>query len=317
MKKSLALFVALSLLLGGIGMVSIFGAEASLTTDKTAYGEDEPILVTAVSEGEKDWVGIYYPGQPHSLRWEYVSTVGSGKPFDIRKTSEVNDGAPETLGPGEYVIRLMPDDSTDISQALAEVEITIGDPSDRPVSGGDLTKLHVPKASYAYNEPILVSAEGAGKDWRLSLGDGVIDIGPLAWLEYGFLQRPDISENTGDASRLHVNETLYQSLLLSVGARVDLNTELENGTTMEMDFLAAWRHEMLDGTFRTDSSFMDYGQFGFSTSTDLPGKDAMLVQSSVRLSQPSNVFVEAYVGGEFFQTGYTSANVGIQFGWVF
>ena len=165
MKKSLALFVALSLLLGGIGMVSIFGAEASLTTDKTAYGEDEPILVTAVSEGEKDWVGIYYPGQPHSLRWEYVSTVGSGKPFDIRKTSEVNDGAPETLGPGEYVIRLMPDDSTDISQALAEVEITIGDPSDRPVSGGDLTKLHVPKASYAYNEPILVSAEGAGKDW--------------------------------------------------------------------------------------------------------------------------------------------------------
>lgn len=158
---------------------------------------------------------------------------------------------------------------------------------------------------------------GGGKNWRLSLGDGGVDMGPLAWVEYGLLQRPDITENTGNASRLHVNETLYQSLLLSVGAHVDLNTELENGTTMEMDLLAAWRHEMLDGTFRTDSYFMDYGHFGFSTSTDLPGKDAMLVQSSVRLSQPSDVFVEAYVGGEFFRTGYTSANVGIQFGWVF
>ncbi len=165
MKKVLALLTAMTLLLGGLGLYAIFADSPSLTTDKTAYGEDEPIMVTAVSTGEKDWVGIYYPGDPHSIRWDYVTTVGSGVPFDIRNTTEVNNGAPEKLAPGNYVIRLMPDDSTDISKALAEVEITIGNPADKPTSGGDLTKLIVPKTTYAYNEPILVKAEGSGKDW--------------------------------------------------------------------------------------------------------------------------------------------------------
>lgn len=158
---------------------------------------------------------------------------------------------------------------------------------------------------------------GGGKDWSWKIWDGHLDAGPLAWMEYSFLHRPGIEEQSGQASRLDVDETVYQSLLLSLGAHAGLNTTFANGTTLGLDLLAAWRHETLDATFRTGASFREYGDFDFATATDLPGRDSMLVQSSVRFTHPSNFFVQMDLGGEFFRTDYTAVNVGLQFGWDF
>lgn len=158
---------------------------------------------------------------------------------------------------------------------------------------------------------------GGGKDWSWKIGDGYLDAGPLAWMEYSFLHRPGIEEQSGQASRLDVDETVYQSLLLSLGAHAGLNTTFANGTSLGVDILAAWRHETLDATFRTGASFREYGDFDFATATDLPGRDSMLVQSSVRFTHPLNFFVQMDLGGEFFRTDYTAVNVGLQFGWDF
>ena len=158
---------------------------------------------------------------------------------------------------------------------------------------------------------------GGGKDWSWKLGDGHLDAGPLAWMEYSFLHRPDIEEQSGQASRLNVDETVYQSLLLSLGAHAGLNTTFENGTSLGVDLLAAWRHETLEATFRTGASFREYGDYDFATATDLPGRDSMLLQSSVRFTHPSNFFVQMDLGGEFFRTDYTAVNVGLQLGWDF
>lgn len=158
---------------------------------------------------------------------------------------------------------------------------------------------------------------GGGKDWSWKIGDGHLDAGPLAWMEYSFLHRPGIEEHSGQASRLDVDETVYQSLLLSLGAHAGLNTTFANGTTLGLDLLAAWRHETLDATFRTGASFREYGGYDFATATDLPGRDSMLVQSSVRFTHPSNFFVQMDLGGEFFRTDYTAVNVGLQLGWDF
>ena len=158
---------------------------------------------------------------------------------------------------------------------------------------------------------------GGGKDWSWKIGDGHLDAGPLAWMEYSFLHRPGIEEQSGQASRLDVDETVYQSLLLSLGAHAGLNTTFANGTTLGLDLLAAWRHETLDATFRTGASFREYGNYDFATATDLPGRDSMLVQSSVRFTHPSNFFVQMDLGGEFFRTDYTAVNVGLQLGWDF
>ena len=137
---------------------------------------------------------------------------------------------------------------------------------------------------------------GGGKDWSWKLGDGHLDAGPLAWMEYSFLHRPGIEEQSGQASRLNVDETVYQSLLLSLGAHTGLNTIFANGTTLGLDLLAAWRHETLDATFRTGASFREYGDYDFATATDLPGRDSMLLQSSVRFTHPSNFFVQMDLG---------------------
>ena len=158
---------------------------------------------------------------------------------------------------------------------------------------------------------------GGGKDWSWKIGDGHLDAGPLAWMEYSFLRRPGIEEQSGQASRLDVDETAYQSLLFSLGAHAGLNTTFENGTSLGVDLLAAWRHETLDATFRTSASFREYGDYDFATATDLPGRDYMLVQSSIRFTHPSNFFVQMDLGGEFFRTDYTAVNVGLQIGWDF
>ena len=158
---------------------------------------------------------------------------------------------------------------------------------------------------------------GGGKDWSWKIGDGHLDAGPLAWMEYSFLHRPGIEEQSGQASRLDVDETVYQSLLLSLGGHAGLNTTFENGTSLGVDLLAAWRHETLDATFRTGASFREYGDYDFATATDLPGRDSMLLQSSIRFTHPSNFFVQMDLGGEFFRTDYTAVNVGLQLGWDF
>lgn len=158
---------------------------------------------------------------------------------------------------------------------------------------------------------------GGGKDWTLSAGDGLWHIGPVGWLEYAFLRRPDFSESDGQASRLHVDARTYESLLCSLGAHAGWNTTLENGSGLGLDILTAWRHELLDGTFHTSASFRDYGARSFRSSADLAGRDALLVQGGVRLTHPSRFFAQIDAGGEFFRTGATAADVGLSFGWEF
>ncbi len=145
--------------------------EKRLVTDKTVYEYNEPITVTATGSG-KDWVGIYYPGEKSSLYWSYIDAaadkgVGSGVSFDIKNAPNKKGSAPATLPAGEYIIRLMPNDTSDLSLAVETVNITIKPDPDAAVntSGGELSRLNVPKTEYNYTEPITVSAIGSGKDW--------------------------------------------------------------------------------------------------------------------------------------------------------
>lgn len=158
---------------------------------------------------------------------------------------------------------------------------------------------------------------GGGKDWTLSAGDGLLHVGPTGWMEYAFLRRPGISESDGEASRLHIDARTYESLQLSLGAHAGWSTELENGSGLGLDVLAAWRHELLDGTFHTAAAFRDYGDRVFRSSTDLTGRDALLVQGSLRLTHASGFFAQIDAGGEFFRTSAASANTGLSFGWEF
>ena len=95
-----------------------------LTTDKTAYTVGEPITVTAVGSGT-DWVGIAPKGAQGSLRWWYVTSVGSETPFDLLAVTDGN-GQSGSIPAGTYEIRLIPNDqSWAVGTIKASIDITI------------------------------------------------------------------------------------------------------------------------------------------------------------------------------------------------
>ena len=132
------------------------------------------------------------------------------------------------------------------------------------------------------------------------------------------MQRPGIDERNGQASRLSVDDTVYGSLLMNLGAHAGWTTSLENGASIGLDLLAAWRHELLDATFRTGASFRGYGDYGFTSATDLLGRDSLLLLGSLRFRHPtSSFFAQIDFGGEFFREGYTAMNLGLNLTWQF
>ena len=144
--------------------------ERSLETDKTEYGADDPILVTA-SGSSSDTVGIYKKGQTAEdepiYSYEIGSDTKSGVQYDIRAYGKLNTAYLKNNNPiewdeaaylpaGEYSIILS---SLGEEQLRKEITITgtsIFD-SDRIVTTN--------KKTYALGEDILVSANGSGKDW--------------------------------------------------------------------------------------------------------------------------------------------------------
>lgn len=158
---------------------------------------------------------------------------------------------------------------------------------------------------------------GGGKDWSREWAGGSLSAGPLGWLEYAFLRRPGLTERDGQASRLQVDDSLYDSLLLSLGGHAGWDVRLENGSTLGLDMLAAWRHELLDGTFRTTAAFRDDGAYRFASAAELAGRDALLLQGSLRLHDAGDFFAQIDVGGELFRTHAAAVTTSLSFGWEF
>ena len=158
---------------------------------------------------------------------------------------------------------------------------------------------------------------GLGYDLRLPTENSLVTVGPLAFFEYSFLQRPGIDEDEGGAASLQVDDALYDSLLMNLGAHAGWQTALDNGTSLGLDVLAAWRHELLDGNFSTTASFRDYGAHDFSSDSNLPGRDSLLLQAGLTLTTVSDFSAQLEVGGEFFREGYTALNVGLNLAWQF
>lgn len=160
---------------------------------------------------------------------------------------------------------------------------------------------------------LLASASfGGGRDWTW---DNIV-IGPLLWFEYAVLRRPGVEESGGGATCLKLDDKIYQSLPVALGGHMGTSFELNDNLNLQADMLAAWRHELLDGEFRSNSAFRGYESTTFSSQTRLVGRDSLLVQGSLRLAHVDNLFTQLDVGGEF-RTASTAMNLGLSFGWQF
>lgn len=158
---------------------------------------------------------------------------------------------------------------------------------------------------------------GAGRDWTWTFDNGVLAAGPAARMEYHFLQRPGISEHGDGASRLRLEATRHHSAPLTLGAHIRRTAALENGIMLDANAMAAWSHEWADVTFRTDAHFKDCRHAAFSSATDTEGRDALLIEGSLRLTGQNDMFLQADLGGELFRDESSAVHAGLTFGWKF
>lgn len=202
MKKIITAILITAMLLSLIPVTLTVSADttASLTTDKTTYLEDEPILVTAQSTNSsgKDWVGIMQKGNTEgvSIYWEYLNAMT--KNYDISKATHKGKDMQDyySLPAGEYTIILMPNDLTiknGYGQILKMVDITIKEnpnkeettppPTITPPSGD--TYLVTDKTTYKVGDPIYIlasSQNASGKDWVGIFPKG--HVGPSIYWDY-------------------------------------------------------------------------------------------------------------------------------------
>ncbi len=140
MKKLCKLLLVFVLLCSIAGIICVFaegesgGDLSKLNVPKYVYEYDEPILISAIGSGE-NYVGIYFPDDPYSLRWVYIDAtkengVGSGVEFDIKTAGFDGSNSCQTFPVGEYEIKLKPNDNL---AATAWVKIKIVPPADAPV----------------------------------------------------------------------------------------------------------------------------------------------------------------------------------------
>ncbi len=157
---------------------------------------------------------------------------------------------------------------------------------------------------------------GGGKDWDWSPTWGGVSAGPLAWLEYSLSSRPEFTEGGSGASALTLDAATYDSLSSVFGAHAKFSRARENGTTFSWDTLVGWRHDWLDGTFRSTANFKGYAT-GFESQSHIPGSDAMLAQTSLRATLASGFFAQVEVGTELFRSHSFSYSGGISTGLEF
>ena len=144
-----------------------------------------------------------------------------------------------------------------------------------------------------------------------------MSLGPLAFVEYSFLQRPALDESKGNSSRLGVERELYDSLRLNVGAHMSYDTVLSNGASFGVELLTAVRYELQD-EFKTGAHFLEYSDISFTSQNELPSNDSLLVQGALRFASPeSTFFARMDVGGEISRDDYRALQVGLQLGWFF
>ena len=119
----------------------------------------------------------------------------------------------------------------------------------------------------------------AGKDWIKPLRNTTVAVGPLAWAEYAFVRRSDVTEKGAGAAALVNDAETYDSLLLSAGLRATLSTALDaEGSEAAVQLLTAWRHEVFDADYRSEASFVGYSAHSFYGESECRDKDALLVQ---------------------------------------
>ncbi len=154
---------------------------------------------------------------------------------------------------------------------------------------------------------------GGGKIWHL----GNFSVGPVAWLEYSLVQRPNITESHNNMLSLDMKNSTYSSLRTALGVHLSYNTALSEKINLDINALATWRHELLEANLNTRAAFSGYESASFINTTPLMGRNTWGAQASFRLTHVDNYFLEIQLGADISDANAHNINGGIQIGYSF
>lgn len=112
-------------------------------------------------------------------------------------------------------------------------------------------------------------AAGVGRAFKLS---EKVTLGPVAYLDYSFSHRPDVTESSDHGAALRVEEETYDSLSSSLGVRLD--AALPVGS-MKSRLAASlwWNHEFMDDFGKTRAAFKGWRNTKFGSLENVGSRD--------------------------------------------
>ncbi|MDO5537994.1 MAG: autotransporter outer membrane beta-barrel domain-containing protein, partial [Desulfovibrionaceae bacterium] len=156
------------------------------------------------------------------------------------------------------------------------------------------------KAESDWTAPTLSAMLGTGLDVRPC---ETFVFGPVLWLEYTAMWRPEVGEEGGLASDLDLDAATYQSLRSSLGARMAVR--LHDGPdaarlagSLDLSLTAVWNHEYLYDNGATTARFAHFGSTSFTDRADVADRDTFggMLQLTGHLSE--NVSLSLFGGLE-------------------
>jgi len=162
-----------------------------------------------------------------------------------------------------------------------------------------------------YTSLLFGASLSTGYDWTV----GKFKVGPVATLDYGYVDAPGFAE-TGDAELgLTVRGFSGNSLQSGLGAKVSGTFTAGTSTTISPDVSVRWGHEFLDDSQNVKARFNGSPTSSFTAKTGEPVRDSMLVDAgvSVGVSDSTKLYLR-YSGQILGQGSQTQAGaVGVRY----
>ncbi|KXF75318.1 outer membrane autotransporter [Paramesorhizobium deserti] len=143
-------------------------------------------------------------------------------------------------------------------------------------------------------------AAAGGYRWALS---GTISLGPVAGLSFTHLSRPYLTEH-GDAGRLWLGETDFNSLRSSLGMNGSFDVPLPSGSMVKASAQLTWDHELLNKELAQEAGFAGYPGAGFETRKRIGERDAFRVQAGLSYDVSADLTLAASIGSTLSRAGH-------------
>jgi outer membrane autotransporter protein len=153
-----------------------------------------------------------------------------------------------------------------------------------------------------YTALLFGASLSTGYDWSV----GKFKVGPVATLDYGYVDAPGFAE-TGDAELgLTVRGFSGNSLQSGLGAKVSGTFAAGEKTTITPELSVRWGHEFLDDSQNVKARFNGSPTSSFTAKTGEPVRDSMLVDAGVSVGVSDATKLYLRYSGQLFGQGTQS-----------